>query len=165
MTDQTAQNPSQVAAPAATTTSEALEDQNIFDLLGIAEASEDEKEVFLDELQQVIWEDFVENDVELLLTSEELTQFKAISSEPGVSEEDRQGKMIDFLEKLIPDLEKIMLEKALELKEELTRERITEYQDFYKADQAKLDKVTQALTMIDQDKWRSAAMALNSLRA
>lgn len=163
MTDQTAQNPSQVAT-SATPTSEALEDQNIFDLLGISEASDAEKEVFLDELQQVIWEDFVENDVELLLTEEELAQFKTISSEPGVGEEERQTKMIEFLEKLIPDLEKIMLEKALELKEELTRERIAEYQDFYKADQAKLDKVTQAVTMIDEDKWRTAAMTLNSLR-
>jgi len=164
MTDQIVQNSPQVDA-AATPTSEALEDQNIFDLLGISDASDAEKEVFLDELQQVIWEDFVENDVELLLTEEELSQFKTISSEPGVSEEDRQTKMIEFLEKLIPDLEKIMLEKALELKEELTRERIVEYQDFYKADQEKLDRVAQAMKMLDEDKWRTAATTLNSLRA
>lgn len=163
MTDMTAQNPSQ--APQASTPSEALEDQNIFDLLGISEATDDEKEVFLDELQQVIWEDFVENDVSLLLTEEEYKQFTAIANDSSASEDDRQAKMIEFLEKLIPDLEKIMLEKALELKEELTRERITEYQDFYKADQAKLDKVNQALSLVDQNQWRAAAMTLNSLRA
>lgn len=163
MTDQTAQNPSQ-SVPASSL-SEALEDQNIFDLLGISEASDEEKEVFLDELQQVIWEDFVENDVQLLLTDEEYTQFQAISNDTAMNEDDRQSKMIEFLEKLIPDLEKIMLEKALELKEELTRERVTEYQDFYKADQAKLDKVNHALSLLDQNQWRSAAMTLNSLRA
>jgi hypothetical protein len=163
MTDQTVQNPPQ-SAPASAP-SEALEDQNIFDLLGISEASDDEKEVFLDELQQVIWEDFVENDVQLLLTEDEFQQFQSLSGDTSMSEDDRQAKMIEFLEKLIPDLEKIMLEKAIELKEELTRERITEYQDFYKADQAKLDKVNQALSLVDQNQWRTAALTLNSLRA
>lgn len=165
MTDQTAQNQTPVAADSAAAPSQALEDQNIFELLGIADASDDEKEVFLDELQSVIWEDFVENDVELLLTEDELKQFQAIAGETSASEEDRQGKMIEFLENLIPDLEKIMLEKAIELKEELTRERISEYQEFYKADPAKLDQVNQALSMVDQDQWRNAAVALNSLRA
>jgi hypothetical protein len=153
-----------ISAPASAP-SEALEDQNIFDLLGISEASDDEKEVFLDELQQVIWEDFVENDVQLLLTEDEFQQFQSLSGDTSMSEDDRQAKMIEFLEKLIPDLEKIMLEKAIELKEELTRERITEYQDFYKADQAKLDKVNQALSLVDQNQWRTAALTLNSLRA
>lgn len=145
--------------------SEALEDQNIFELLGINDASDSEKEVFLDELQQVIWEDFVENDVELLLTEDELKEFKFISTTSGLTEDERQGQMIDFLEKLIPDLEKIMLEKALELKEELTRERITDYQDFYKNDAAKLEEVTAALALADDQQWRSVAQKLNTLRS
>lgn len=152
------------AAPITDKVSEALEDQNIFDLLGINDASDGEKEVFLDELQQVIWEDFVENDVELLLTEDELKDFKAIADNKSMKEDDRQGQMIDFLEKLIPDLEKIMLEKALELKEELTRERIADYQDFYKSDTTKLDQVNSALSLADQQQWRSVAQKLNSLR-
>jgi hypothetical protein len=107
----------------------------------------------------------LENDVQLLLTEDEFQQFQSLSGDTSMSEDDRQAKMIEFLEKLIPDLEKIMLEKAIELKEELTRERITEYQDFYKADQAKLDKVNQALSLVDQNQWRTAALTLNSLRA
>ncbi|MBW7943922.1 hypothetical protein H3C70_00815 [Patescibacteria group bacterium] len=177
MTDQTAQPqptdmnvPSVAPAPAAAdeaaeSTSEALEDQNIFDLLGINKATDQEKELFLDELQQVIWEDFVENDVELLLTEDELKEFRKISENGEAKEDERQGQMIEFLEKLIPDLEKIMLEKALELKEELTRERITEYQDFYKNDAAKLETVNQALSLADQQQWRTAAEKLNSLQA
>lgn len=151
------------AAAAAATPSEALEDQNIFELLGIHQASEEEKEVFLDELQQVIWEDFVEKDVELLLTEDELKEFQGIANNNTLAEEDKQNQMIEYLEKIIPDLEKIMLEKAIELKEELTRERIDEYRQFYKDDQAKQDMIQSVQALADQGQWKSVAVKLNSL--
>lgn len=145
--------------------SEALEDQNIFDLLGISEATDDEKEAFLDELQQVIWEDFVEKDVELLLTEDELKEFRAIAEKTTQDEEERQSQMIDYLEKLIPDLEKIMLEKALDLKEEMTRERIKDYLQLFSQEEKKLEDTKQAQTLADDQKWRSAAKLLNSIVA
>lgn len=143
--------------------SEALEDQNIFDLLGISEAAESEKELFLDELQQVIWEDFVENDVELLLTTEELAEFKGLTDDPSLSEDERQVKMIDYLEKLIPDLEKIMLEKALDLKEDMTRQRIADMIQNLANAPEKLDQVKQAQSLADNQQWRSVAVTLNAI--
>ena len=143
--------------------SEALEDQNIFHLLGIMEAADKEKEEFLDELQQVIWEDFLENDVELLLTAEELSEFKKISGKVMSDEAQHQAEMVEYLEKLIPDLEKIMLEKALELKEEMTRERVKELKEIFAQDQDKLAKVTEAQKLMDNQQWRAAADVLNTL--
>jgi hypothetical protein len=152
-------------SPADEKISQTLEDQNIFHLLGIEDASAEEKEAFLDELQQVIWEDFVENDVDLLLTEEEFTEFKKISTTPGQSEEDRQSAMIVYLEKLVPDLEKIMLEKALELKEEMVRERISELHGMMGSDQAALSKIDQAQKLVDDQQWRDAANLLNSIKS
>jgi hypothetical protein len=149
--------------PSPTKASQTLEDQNIFHLLGVEDATEDEKEAFLDELQQVIWEDFLENDVDLLLTEEELAEFKKIADKPGLSEEDRQGEMVTFLEKLIPDLEKIMLEKALELKEEMMRERINQLLSQYKEMPEKVAQVHKALQFVDDQQWRSAAETLNAM--
>ena len=143
--------------------SQTLEDQNIFFLLGVEEANDEEKEAFLDELQQIIWEDFLENDVELLLTSEELTAFKQISDKTGIEEEERQTQMIEYLEKIIPDLEKIMLEKALELKEEMFRERLKELQDLFSDKPDKLEVVTKATAALNDSKWRDAAKVLNTL--
>lgn len=143
--------------------SEALEDQNIFDLLGISEAADSEKELFLDELQQVIWEDFVENDVELLLTSEELAEFKGLTDDSALSEDERQVRMIDYLEKLIPDLEKIMLEKALDLKEDMTRQRIADMMQNLANAPEKLDQVRQAQNLADNQQWRSVALTLNAI--
>ena len=123
-------SPSEIADHSVTQ-SQALEDQNIFHMLGINDAPESDKEAFLDELQQVIWEDFLENDVELLITEEENVAFQQIVHKTDVSEEQRQSQMMDYLEKLIPDLEKIMLEKALELKEEMMTERINQLVKLY----------------------------------
>ena len=53
---------------------EALISQNIFDLLGVTDGTEAQRNEFLDELQQAIWEDFLENDLELLVTDNEREQ-------------------------------------------------------------------------------------------
>src|SRR5579859_2043964 len=143
--------------------SQALEDQNIFYLLGVQDATDEEKDSFLDELQQVIWEDFLENDVELLLTEEEMVEFKKVGEKQDIKEEERQVQMIYFLEKLVPDLEKIMLEKALELKEEMMRERMKELAQLYPNRQDVLDKVKKAEELVMNEQWRAAADELNAI--
>lgn len=151
-------------APAADTmrsVSQTLEDQNIFFLLGVTDGTDDEREAFLDELQQVIWEDFVENDVELLITSDEMIEFKKIMEKGDTPEV--QEEMIVYLEKLIPDLEEIMLEKALELKEDMVRERIAGMKTYFQDKPESLQKVEQAEQLINQDQWRAAAEQLNGL--
>lgn len=148
---------------AAPTTSETLEDQNIFDLLGVSSATDQEKEAFLDELQQVIWEDFLENDVELLLTAEELTQLRQLMGTKTGSDLEQQEAVVVFLEKLIPDLEEIMLEKALELKADMVRERIAGMREYYASQEAQLAELNRAEQLLQEDKWSSAAQALNAI--
>jgi hypothetical protein len=163
-----AAQPTQAPRPQAAPTnqdriSQTLEDQNIFHLLGVQDTSDSEKERFLDELQHAIWEDFLENDVDLLLTEEELVEFKKLSQQAGVSEDQRQGNMVSYLEKLIPDLEKIMLEKALDLKEEMMRERIIQLKKILGNQPEKFKKVQLAQQLIEDQKWRDAADELNSV--
>lgn len=143
--------------------SESLEDQNIFFLLGVEDGSEEEKESFLDELQQVIWEDFLESDVELLITQEEQAQLNSLIDKTGVSEDERQEEIVTYLEKLIPDLEEIMLEKALQLKEDMVKERIAGMREYFVDQTDKLAVVDEAESLIQNDKWRQAAEKLNNL--
>ena len=151
------------AQPGGTKMSQSLEDQNIFHLLGIQGASESEKESFLDELQQVIWEDFLENDVDLLITDSEMEEFKKIRGRKFQSDVEQQSALIDYLEKLIPDLEKIMLDKALELKEEMMFERVNELMQMYRDDAARLAKVKQAKQLMGESQWGAAADLLNTI--
>lgn len=145
---------------------QSLESQNIFHMLGIEDANEEDKEMFLDELQQIIWEDFLKNDVDLLLTEEEKVDFNKIQENDALEEDERQTAMVEFLEKLVPDLEKIMLEKALELKEEMFAERITQLKKD-SADKPDASRITAELAKAEQfqkdHKWLDAANTLNAI--
>lgn len=144
--------------------SEALDAQNIFELLGVMDGSEQEKDAFLDQLQQVIWEDFLENDVQLLLTKAEATELESLLAQENQSETDRQEAAVLFLEKLIPDLESIMLEKALELKREMVFERIAGMRELHGGKPEILARITEAEVLFKQDKWLTGARILNSIK-
>lgn len=161
----TAPAPAAPAAPSpAAAAGESLEDQNIFDLLGVTDGTDQEKESFLDELQQVIWEDFLENDVKLLLTTEELKQLDELVKGESKNDLEKQEKIVVFLEKLVPDLEEIMLEKALELKADLVKERIAGMKEYFAQNQQALTTLGDAEQKIAADQWRSAAQLLNGLK-
>lgn len=151
------------SAEQSNNSSEELEDQNIFMMLGVSDGTPEQRETFLDELQQVIWEDFLEYDVKLLTTKEEQVELEKMISSTGVSELEKQEKIVVYLEKLIPDLEEIMLEKALELKEEMVRERVKSMREFFTDKPEVLAKIDSAEEMMNGGKWRSAVALLNSL--
>lgn len=142
---------------------EDLASQNIFELLGVNQGSDQEKESFLDELQQVIWEDFLDKDLELLVTSTEKQDVDQILADKNLDDLAKQEKIVTYLEKIIPDLEEIMLDKALQLKKELVGERVSAMQSSFTNDPPKLAQVEQAAWQIGQGKWRSGAKILNQL--
>jgi len=148
----------------ATSPSQSLEDQNIFHLLGVQNVEDAEKESFLDELQQVIWEDFLANDVELLVTENERTELNQIMAKSYESDLDKQEAIVVYLEKLIPDLEEIMLEKALELKQDMVDERIASMRELFAGQTDKIQALDQVLNQTQQDKWYDAAEALNEMQ-
>ncbi len=154
----------QTEQPTEPSVSETLEDQNIFVLLGVDDGSTQEKERFLDELQQVIWEDFLENDVELLVTSQEKEKVDAILNNNDLSDLEKQEQIIVYLEELIPDLEEIMLEKALELKQDMVKERIEGMREYYQDDKRALNQINQASRNFAQGKWASGAEILNRIK-
>lgn len=151
------------SSPSSSNQSEELEDQNIFNMLGVTDGTPEQRETFLDELQQVIWEDFLEYDVKLLTTKEEQIELEKMISMAGVTELEKQEKIVVYLEKLVPDLEEIMLEKALELKEEMARERLKSMREFFAGKVEQLAKIDSAEQLMNEGKWKSSVTLLNSL--
>lgn len=143
---------------------QSLEEQNIFVLLGVENSKDEEKESFLDELQQVIWEDFLENDVRLLITQEEYIEFEKIVDNLEQNDEEKQEELLVYLEKLIPDIEEIMMEKAIELKAEMFHERILGLKEFYADKPEALEKLSKAEEQMKAEEWHSAAETLNTLK-
>ncbi len=143
--------------------SETLADQNIFFLLGAQEGSTQEQEQFLDELQQVIWEDFLQTDLDLLITSQEKEQIDQILQDSNLDDQAKQEEILKYLDGIIPDLEEIMLEKALKLKGELVQERVASLKETLAEDQDKLAKLEEINQLLAQNKWYSAGVMLNQL--
>jgi len=143
---------------------QSLEAQNIFHLLGVEDGEESEKEKFLDELQQVVWDDFVENDSVLLLTEDEHEAFVKIIDRKDVPTEQIQEEALVYLEKLIPDLEEVLLEKALGLKRDMVMERVSGMKEFYASNPDSLQVIAQAESLFSQDKWLDGANMLNTLK-
>ncbi len=156
-------NISQNAQATSTGNSEALADQNIFFLLGAEKSSAQEQEEFLNELQATIWEDFVHNDMELLITSQEKVGADEITNNASLTELQKQEQLLDYLDNLIPDLETIMLEKALELKQDLVKERITSIKEASPNDQLKLNRIQEVESLLSQGRWYSAGVLLNQI--
>ncbi len=140
--------------------SQKLEDQSIFDLVGDSEGTLEEREKFLDELQKVVWDDFLDNDVELLLTDEELRPLEEIVTRPDTDQMVKQQEIVKYLEAKIPDLEEIMMEKALKLKEDLLNERIAGMEQFYADKPEALAKIQEAKKTIQDGKYYDAIVQL-----
>lgn len=150
-----------------------LEDQNIFFLLGVGDGSEEDRERFLDELQKVIWDDFLDRDLQLLVTTDEYNELKPLLDGSGFGEGmnmdagldlSKQEELMGKLEELIPDLEDIMLEKALELKADLLRERVASMREFYSGNEGALKAIDEAESNIQLERWYDAGQALNGIK-
>lgn len=152
----------------ASVSDEDIEAQNIFFMLGVDDGDEELKEKFLDQLQEVIWDDFLTNDVSLLLSQDEMVEFNTykqrVDSTQAAEQESAKDEMVEYLEKLIPDLEEIMLEKALDLKADLFTERINGMKEYFAQNSEKLEKLNQAEQLMFEDKWKSAATILNEIQ-
>ncbi len=140
---------------------QSLASQNIFVLLGVTDSSQEEKENFLDELQQVVWEDFLEHDLELLITQEEKAKVDELLA--SSTDQTMQEELVVYLEKLIPDLEEIIYEKALELKADMVEERIAGMKEYYQGNAQATRQINQAEQLIEQNQWRTAAEVLNAI--
>ena len=160
--DMADESPVSVSPVNAEKEAEDLKSQNIFDMLGLLDISDEEKNQFLDELESMIWDDFVTHDLELLLTSEEYGKARQVLDNSSASEDQRKEDLIVFLETLIPDLDEVLYEKALELKSEMMGERLAKMKE--STDESILAKVKEAEDMISQNLWKSAAALLNQSR-
>ncbi len=140
---------------------EELKSQNIFVMLGLMNITDEEKNQFLDELEEMIWDDFVFHDLELLLTSEEYAGARKILDNADTNKDEVKENLIVYLEKLIPDLDEVLYDKALELKSEMMGERLGKMKE--SADEAVLAKVKEVENLISQNLWKSASLLLNQL--
>jgi len=140
---------------------ESLAAQSIFEMLKIEDISAEEREQFLNELEDLIWQDFIESDLQLLLTREEYAKADAILKD-AKSEDEKKEELLLYIEKLHPDIEEIMYEKALNLKEEMFYERVRKLEESNPSGES-LKLIQKAKEDAQSGLWRTAVDALNQL--
>ncbi|MBT4124647.1 MAG: hypothetical protein HN981_01900 [Candidatus Pacebacteria bacterium] len=149
--------------PSRKESGESIEEQNIFELLGVNDASDKEKEEFLDELQQALWEDFLDKDVSLLVTDSEAGEITKIRQDSSLLKNDQQNALIQKIEQFIPDIEEIMLEKALELKEDMVWERVNGVREHLKKNNQSDEQLNKAAAHLKDGRWKTGTQLLNQL--
>jgi len=124
-----------------------------------------EKEAFLDELQQALWDDFLDRDLSLLINQKQFEEIKKLREQTDISDEERQNRLIATVEDLIPELEEIMLEKALDLKEAMVQERLAGMKEYFAGRSNELNKIKQAEQHLKARRWQTGSRILNTLIA
>jgi len=98
-------------------------------MLGLKNLEEPEKEAFLADLEQLIWDNFVEVELPLLLNSEQKAQADQILADQSKTENERREALLAYVEPFIPNLDEVMYKKALSLKKEMFEERVKKMRD------------------------------------
>lgn len=91
-------------------------DQNIIEYLGIVNLDEETREKTLLRVGKIIYQAVIMRAVELL-DDDAQTKFSELLDEIG-SDEKRQDEILEFLQKEIPNLDEIVKEEIIKIKEE-----------------------------------------------
>jgi hypothetical protein len=152
------------AQPTAKSFSEQLQKMSIFEMLGV-QGTEEEKEAFLSEVQDVIWQDVVENDLAPLLTESELDEVQAMLNNEATPEDEKRDYLFDMILKKVPNAEEVLLERTMQLKSDLLHERLHGMQQFFVNNPDALAKLEVAHGHIDAEQHDEAVVVLNELSA
>ena len=139
---------------------QSLEAQSVFEMLNIDDITADEREEFLNELEELIWEDFIKTDLPLMLTNDEYKGAEEILNSQK-NENQKKEELLVYVEKILPDIEEIMYEKAIGLKEEMFMERVRKMEEAGAGDQDVLTVIEQVKKLVQVGQWKTAVETLN----
>ena len=139
---------------------QSLESQSVFEMLNIDDITAEEREEFLSELEDLIWDDFIKTDLPLMLTNDEYKGAEEILNSQK-SEDQKKEAILIYVEKILPDIEELMYEKAIGLKEEMFMERVRKMEEAAVGDQDILNAIEQVKKLVQVGQWKTAVETLN----
>ncbi len=140
-----------------------LEKMDIFTMLGV-KGTEEEKEAFLDELQDLVWQEFVDTELMDNLDEQSMEKVEKILMDESLSAQQQQQQLQTILTQAVPDYEQVLLILALQLKEDMFYARLDGLKERFKEQQNNLSKVQQAEQLAQQENWKQAVEMVNELK-
>lgn len=142
-----------------------LATMDIFSLLGIENASDEEREMFLNQLQDAIWEEVVEDELLEKLTEEEVNSIEQTVNDENMSADDKRNALFSMLSDKVPNLEERLADSTNQLKFDLLGERVDGLREYYKDKPDQLSVLDQVEQMVESGNVTEAVNMLNKQQA
>lgn len=141
-----------------------LTELDIFTILGVS-GTDEEKNAFLQEMQEVIWDDVISTELDDNLSDSEMDRIDAIIADTATSIDDKHNQLYAFLTEKIPNLTEVLTAKVNQFKLDLLDDRIEGMTEFYTTNNNAdaLAKIATAQGLRNDENFKDAVSALNSL--
>lgn len=144
------------------TAQNALQTMDVFTLLGTTGSPED-REAFLTELQDAIWQEVAEEHLASQLSDQEMDEISRVMDDTSLSVEAKRNKLFEVLGQKVPDIEKILEDKTIQIKEDLLTERLEGMMVYYEEDEDAMRRLEEADDLLLSEKYAEAVAILNDL--
>ncbi|MDR2388117.1 MAG: hypothetical protein LBE80_11135 [Deltaproteobacteria bacterium] len=142
--------------------SQKLFDVNIFYFLGVDSSPQAELDIYLAKLENFTLEN-VFSYLYLLLTDEEFNNLIKIINMNDIEINDKYKKISAYLVEKIPDINQLLAQSALGLKEDLGQTRIYLSQEIYENNPEMIEHISEAKVALASGLYRDAARYLSKL--
>ncbi len=142
-----------------------LSTMDVFTLLGITEASNEERELFLAQLQDAIWEEVVDEELSDSLTDEEIDSIDQTITDESISADEKRNRLFAMLAEKVPNLEERLMETTNDLKFDLLGERVEGLREYYADKAEQLQVLDQVEEMVNNGNLNEAVAVLNKQQA
>ncbi|MCD8484521.1 hypothetical protein LRY65_05560 [Candidatus Woesebacteria bacterium] len=146
-------------------TAQQLAAMDVFTLLGITDASEEDREAFLNQLQDAIWEEVVEQELADSLTDDEIDTIDRVITDEALQADEKRNQLFSLLANKVPNLEEGLADATNQLKYDLLGERVDGLREFYAAKPDQLQVLDQVEEMVNAGNVNEAVATLNKQQA
>ncbi|SRR5258708_2876402 len=146
----------------AQTFPQSLRDIDLIMLLDF-QGSEEEKQAFIQEMQNAVWQDIADTDLVGQLTDTEMEEIMKMLSDETVPAAAKQEMVTAQLMGKFPNIKEIVSHRALQFKADLFRERAEGIKMHYASNPENVQKVEQALATAQGGDYVQAAQLLKQL--
>jgi hypothetical protein len=143
-----------------------FEQLDIFTVLGVAQDDPD-REAFLQQMEEAIWEEIVENELSDKLGETELAQIETILNDEAASAEEKRDHLFGMLVDKVPNFEKVVRDYTMAAKRDLLSERLEGTKEYYSQTSPNADKLSQverAAQLFEAAEFSACAQALNAIQ-
>jgi len=142
-----------------------LATMDIFSLLGIEGTTDEDREAFLNQLQDAIWEEVVEDELLEQMTDEEVDSIEQTIVNEDIAAEEKRNTLFSMLSDKVPNLEEKLAETTNRLKYDLLGERVDGLREFYAENAQQLGVLDQVEQLVEAGNVVEAVAMLNKQQA